>query len=41
MPPTFTKYAQWKEGWLKHRTDKFLGVSEKDAREIVAGLQSK
>src|SRR5580765_4002522 len=28
MPPHFTTYAEWKEGWLKHRTDKFFGVSE-------------
>jgi hypothetical protein len=39
MPPTFTNYTQWKEGWLKHRTDKFYGVSEEDAKKIVAGLK--
>jgi hypothetical protein len=41
MPPTFTNYAQWKEGWLKHRTDKVVGVSEDKAKKIVAGLNSK
>ena len=41
MPPLFTTYAQWKEGWLKHRTDKFFGVSEDDAKRIVAGLKTK
>jgi hypothetical protein len=41
MPPLFATYAQWKEGWLKRRTDKFYGVSEDNARKIVAGLKSK
>lgn len=41
MPPTFTNYTQWKEGWLKHRTDKFFGVTEDNAKKIVAGLKSK
>jgi len=41
MPPVFTNYAQWKEGWLKHRTDKVVGVSEDDAKKIAAGLKSK
>ena len=41
MPPAFTNYIQWKEGWLKHRTDKLFGVSEEDAKAIVAGLKSK
>ncbi len=41
MPPVFTNYAQWKEGWLKHRTDKFFGVSEDDAKKIVAGLKTE
>jgi len=36
-----TNYAQWKEGWLKYRTDKFFGVSESDAKAIVAGLKRK
>ncbi len=40
MPPTFTNYVQWKEGWLKHRTDKIAGVSKDDAKKIVAGLKS-
>jgi hypothetical protein len=34
-------YPTWREGWLKHRTDKFFGVSEDDAKMIVAGLESK
>jgi hypothetical protein len=34
-------YARWKEGWLKTRTDKFFGVSEGDAKAIVAGLKKK
>ena len=41
MPPAFTNYAQWKEGWLKRRTDKIFGVSENDAKAIAAGLKSK
>jgi hypothetical protein len=41
MPPTFTNYAQWKAGWLKTRTDKVVGVSEDDARKIIAGLKSQ
>jgi hypothetical protein len=41
MPPVFTNYTQWKEGWLKHRTDKFFCVSEDDAKKIVAGLKTK
>jgi hypothetical protein len=41
MPPSFTTYDQWKEGWLKRRTDKFFGVSEDDAKKIVEGLKSK
>jgi hypothetical protein len=41
MPPVFTNYAQWKEGWLKHRKDKLFGVSEDDANKILAGLKSK
>ena len=41
MPPAFTNYAQWKEGWLKRRTDKFVGVSEDEARAITAGLRRK
>jgi hypothetical protein len=41
MPPVFTNYTQWKEGWLKYRTDKAFAVSEDDAKKIVAGLRSK
>jgi type IV secretory pathway TrbF-like protein len=41
MPPIFTNYVQWKEGWLKHRTDKFFGVSEGDAKKILEGLKKK
>ena len=41
MPPHSTTYAQWKEGWLKHRRDKFFGVSEEDAKKIVDGLKKK
>jgi hypothetical protein len=41
MPPTFTNYVQWKEGWLKHRTDKIFVVNETDAHEILAGLRSQ
>lgn len=41
MPPTFTTYAQWKAGWLKHRTDNCFGVSEDDAKKVVAGLKGK
>ena len=29
------------EGWLKWRTDKFFGVSEEDAKKIIAGLKVK
>ena len=41
MPPAFTNYTQWKEGWLKRRTDKFFGVSEDDVKAINAGLKRK
>ena len=41
MPPTFKNYAQWKEGWLKRRTDKIFVQSEQDAEKIMAGLKSK
>ena len=33
--------AQWRAGWLKTRTDKIIGVSEDDAKKIVAGLKSQ
>jgi len=36
------KMPGWtEEGWLKRRTDKFMGVSEGDAKKIVAGLRGK
>lgn len=41
MPPAFTNYAQWKEGWRTRRRDKVFGVSEDEARKIVAGLKGK
>ena len=42
MPmPTFTNYAQWKEGWLKHRTDKMFCKTEDDAKTIITGLKGK
>ena len=41
MPPVFTNYAQWKDGWLKRRTDKCFVASEDDAKRMVAGLTSK
>ncbi len=34
-------YTVWREGWLKHRTDKLFGVSEEDAKRIVAGLAGR
>ncbi len=42
-PPYFRSYMyhQWKEGWLKRRTDKFADVSQDEARKIVAGLQGR
>jgi hypothetical protein len=36
-----TNYVQWKESWLKHRTDKMLEVNEEDTKKIVAGMKSK
>jgi len=39
MPPLSTNYAQWKAGWLKHRTDKIFLESEADARAVVDGLK--
>ena len=41
VPPGCASYSEWREGWLKHRTDKFFGVSETDAHEILVGLKSK
>jgi len=32
-------HSDWKADWLKRRTDKFLGVSESDARKIVTGMK--
>ena len=40
LPPGITNHAQWRAGWLKTRTDKIIGVSEDDAKKIVAGLKS-
>jgi hypothetical protein len=40
IPTGLTNYAQWKEGWLRRRTDKFFDISEEDAKKIVAGLKS-
>ena len=37
--PGESDYAEWREGWLKHRTDKIVGVSEEDAKKIMAGLR--
>jgi len=41
IAPHDIAYASWREGWLKTRTDKFFGVSEADAKMIVAGLESR
>jgi len=41
MPPSFTNYTEWKQGWLKYRTDKIFTASEADAKKIAAGLKSK
>lgn len=35
-PPSWTE-----EGWLKRRTDKFIGVSQDDANKIIDGLKNK
>ena len=37
--PGCASYSEWRAGWLKHRTDKFFGVSEEDAKKIVEGLK--
>ena len=34
-------YAEWKQGWLKARTDKFFGVSADDAKAIIVGLMKE
>jgi hypothetical protein len=39
--PGCASYSEWRTGWLKHRTDKFSGVSEDDAKKIVAGLKTQ
>src|SRR5215207_5493483 len=36
MPPLFRNYAEWREGWLKRPTDKCFGVSEENAKRILA-----
>ena len=41
LPPGVASYSEWREGWLKHRGDKFFGVSETDAQKILAGLKSR
>ncbi len=38
--PGCATYFEWREGWLKHRTDKFCGVSRDDAKRIMAGLKN-
>jgi hypothetical protein len=38
--PGCATYSEWREGWLKHRTDKFCGVSRDDAKRIIAGLKN-
>ena|ERR1035437_3920047 len=37
--PGCASYSEWRAGWLKHRTDKFFGGSEEDAKKIVDGLK--
>jgi hypothetical protein len=37
----FTNYTQWKDGWLKHRTDKMFCKTENDQKAIAAGLEGK
>jgi hypothetical protein len=41
IPPYTTNYIQWKEGWLKHRTDKIFCKTEDDEKAIIAGLEGK
>lgn len=42
IAPLEAKPAAWtEEGYLKHRGDKFFGVSEDDAKKIVDGLKTK
>lgn len=39
--PGSTNYARWKAGWLTHRTEKYFGISEAEAKAIVAGLKGE
>jgi hypothetical protein len=39
LPPGVASYSEWRAGWLKHRTDKVFGMSEEDAKKIIAGLK--
>lgn len=39
--PGVASYSEWREGWLKHRVGKFFGVSEDDAKKIIAGLKGQ
>jgi len=41
MPPAFTTYAEWREGWLRSRTDDYAGLTREEARKLVAGLKGK
>ena len=41
LPPGVASYSEWREGWLKHRGDKFFGVSETEAQKILVGLKSR
>jgi hypothetical protein len=36
-----TNYSQWKDGWLKHRTDAMFCETEDDQKAIIAGLEDK
>jgi hypothetical protein len=39
LPPGVASHAEWSQGWLKHRTDKFFSITEEDAKKIMAGLR--
>jgi hypothetical protein len=39
--PGCANYSEWKQGWLKSRTDKFYSVSNDDAKKIIAGLKAQ
>ena len=41
LPPGVASYSEWREGWLKHRGDKFFSITEDDAKKIMAGLRDK